>query len=270
MQTSFAQARLGLDGPAVFRLGLSATYRPGTDVVRRALDAGVNYLFCYGFDTHMTRVIREMNPSERERCVLSTGAYNLIWTRQDLRKTLDKRLRQLRTDYIDVFLFLGVMKPQQFPPAVQEELRRLKEDGRVRAVGISCHHRRLAGELAAARALDLLMVRYNAAHPGAEKEIFPCLGTDGPSIVSYTATRWGRLLRRSKGWPREGPVPTAEMCYRFVLSNPAVDVCLMAPSNRKELEQDLKAVEQGPLNGEEMRFMREFGEAVHRSAGWFM
>jgi len=29
-------------------------------------------------------------------------------------------------------------------------------------------------------------------------------------------------------------------------------------------------VEQGPLSGEEMRFMREFGEAVHRSAGWFM
>lgn len=270
MQISFAQARLGPDGPAVYRLGLSATYRPGVKVIQRALDAGVNYLFCYGFDTHMTRVIREMSPAQREQCVISTGAYNLIWTRQDLRKVLEKRLRQLRTDYIDVFLFLGVMKAAQFPAPVQEELRRLKEGGRVRAVGISCHDRRFAGELAAARALDVLMIRYNAAHPGAEREIFPQLGADGPAVVSYTATRWGRLLRRPKGWAQDRPVPTADMCYRFVLSNPAVDVCLMAPSHLQELEQDLGSIELGPLSAEQMRFMREFGEAVHRSAGWFL
>ena len=66
--------------------------------------------------------------------VVATGAYNLIWTRQDLRRTLEKRLRQLRTDYIDVFHFLGVMKPEEFPEPLSEELQRLKEDGRVRAV----------------------------------------------------------------------------------------------------------------------------------------
>lgn len=270
MPDGFTHARLGRDGPEVSRLGVSATYRPGPDVIRHALDQGVNYLFCYGFDTQMTRVIRGMTSGERERCVISTGAYNLIWTHQDLRKTLEKRLRQLRTDYIDVFLFLGVMKPEQFPEVLQEQLRRLKEDGRVRAVGMSCHDRKFAGELAAKGALDVLMIRYNAAHPGAEQDIFPHVSSDRPGIVSYTATRWTRLLRRPKGWPQERPVATAAQCYRFVLSHPTVDVCLMAPSNERELMEDLRALEQGPLSPEEMAYMREFGEAVRRSAKWFL
>ena len=60
-----------------------------------------------------------------------------------------KQRRGNGTDYIDVFMFLGVMKPKEFPEPLQEELQRLKEDGKVRAVGISCHNRKFSGELAA-------------------------------------------------------------------------------------------------------------------------
>ncbi|MCS7315631.1 MAG: aldo/keto reductase [Bryobacterales bacterium] len=254
----------------MFRLALSATYRPGTGAVRQALDAGVNCLFCFGWDFQMIRAVREMSPARREQCVIVTGAYNYLWTHQDLRKTLERRLRQLRTEYIDIFLFLGVMRPDQFPAALREQLRRLKEDGRVRAVGMSCHDRRFAGQLAAARELDVLMVRYNAAHPGAETEVFPHTGPEGPIILAYTATCWKRLLRRPKSWPREWSVPDAGMCYRFVLSNPAVHVCLTAPSNPEELQENLRAVAQGPLSEEESLFVRAFGEAVRRKARWFI
>ena len=120
MIEDFAHATLGKLGSKVFRLGLSATYRPGKDTIRRALDEGVNYLFCYGFDGQMIEVLREVMPANREKYVVATGAYNLIWTRQDLRRTLEKRLRQLRTDYIDVFHFLGVIKPREFPEPVRE------------------------------------------------------------------------------------------------------------------------------------------------------
>ena len=104
---------------------------------------------------------------------------------------------------------------------MQEELQRLKEDGRVRAVGMSCHNRKFAGELAERGALDVFMMRYNAAHRGAEQDIFPHLADFHPGVVSYTATRWSYLLRRPRGWPKDGRIPTAAMCYRFVLSNPA-------------------------------------------------
>jgi predicted aldo/keto reductase-like oxidoreductase len=88
--------------------------------------------------------------------------------------------------------------------------------------------------------------------------------------VSYTATRWGYLLRRTKGWPKDGPIPTAGQCYRFVLSNPHVDVCLSAPRSEREFAENLAAVRQGPLPEDEMEFLRSYGDAVHRAAGWFM
>jgi len=270
MLHDFAHATLGAGGPRVFRLGLSGTYRPGKAALHRALDAGVNYFFCYGFDGQTVGFLRDLSASRREKYVVATGAYNLIWTRQDLRRTLEKRLRQLRTDYIDVFLFLGVMKPKEFPEPLQEELRRLKEDGRVRAVGMSCHDRNFAGELAERGALDVLMMRYNAAHRGAEQDIFPRLAAFHPGVMSYTATRWSYLLRRPRGWPKDGRIPTAPMCYRFVLSNPHVDVCMMAPSNLKHLDENLAAIREGPLPEEEMQFMRGFGDAVHQAQKWFM
>lgn len=40
----------------------------------------------------------------------------------DLRRTLEKRLRQLRTDYIDIFLFLGVLKEKEFSEVVYVNL----------------------------------------------------------------------------------------------------------------------------------------------------
>lgn len=101
------------------------------------------------------------------------GGYNWIIGHTSLRKSLENALRRYKTDYIDVFHFLGVLKPKEFPPRIQEELAALRADGKVRATAISCHHRKFAGELAARGTVDALMVRYNAAHPGAETEVFP-------------------------------------------------------------------------------------------------
>jgi aryl-alcohol dehydrogenase-like predicted oxidoreductase len=60
------------------------------------------------------------------------------------------------------------------------------------------------------------------------------------------------------------------MCYRFVLSNPNVDVCLTAPRSVKQLEENLAAVRQGALPPEEMEFMRTFGDVVHREYKRFL
>ncbi len=266
----FQFARLGRTGIRAFRLGLSASYLPGQRTVERALDEGVNYVFCYGFDLQMIRVLRRLPADRRDRITVATGAYNWIVWRQDLLKTLEKRLRQLRTDHIDVFHFLGVMKPEQLTPRVWDQLAMLRADPRVRAVSISCHDRKFAGQLAAKGVLDCLMVRYNAAHRGAESDIFPHLAAHDPGVVSYTATRWKFLLRRTRDWPKDAPVPTAGQCYRFVLSNPHVDVCLTAPRSETQLVENLAAVRQGPLPEDEMAFMRSFGDAVHGNAGWFM
>jgi aryl-alcohol dehydrogenase-like predicted oxidoreductase len=105
------------------------------------------------------------------------------------------------------------------------------------------------------------MIRYNAAHPGAESDIFPHLQKRQPAIVAYTATSWRKLLSQPRGF--DEPAATAGDCYRFCLSSPHVDVVLTGPRNTDELRQNLAAVEKGPLSAEELGWMRRLGKAVH-------
>jgi aryl-alcohol dehydrogenase-like predicted oxidoreductase len=261
---------LGSTGLSVFPLGLSASYWPGRKTIVRAIDEGINLFFSFGIDHQMVSALRDVMKPDRQKFVLVTGAYNYLFGYQNLRKTLERRLRQFRTEYIDAFLFLGVTHKKEFPEKAREELIRLREEGKIRAIGMSCHDRTFAGMLAAQGALDVLMIRYNAAHRGAEKDIFPFLSQHNPGVISYTATRWTYLLRRPKAWPKTGRVPTAGECYRFVLSNPHVHVCLTAPTNLKQLEENIAAVRLGPLPADDMQYMKEFGDAVYRQYKWFM
>ena len=110
---------------------------------------------------------------------------------------------------------------------------------------------------------DLFHIRYNAAHRGAEKETFAYLnGDDRPGIVSYTATRWGQMLNK-KRMPPDEPTPSASDCYRFALSNPAVDVCICGPKNTTQMREGLRTLDLGQLNQEELERMRKIGDHVH-------
>jgi aryl-alcohol dehydrogenase-like predicted oxidoreductase len=54
------------------------------------------------------------------------------------------------------------------------------------------------------------------------------------------------------------------------MSNPSVHVCLSAPYNAEQLDENLDALEQGPLGEEEMRLITEYGDFVHSKKKWFM
>jgi hypothetical protein len=126
MNADFLHTTLGDAGIKVHRLGLSASYRPGKKTVYKALDEGLNFFFCYGFDTQMIKVLREVMKGRRENYAIATGAYNLLFGHPNLRRTLEKRLHQLNTDYIDFFLFLGVTKPEHFDARIRDEYYRFR------------------------------------------------------------------------------------------------------------------------------------------------
>jgi aryl-alcohol dehydrogenase-like predicted oxidoreductase len=268
MSDNFLEGTLGHTGFSVFRLGLSGSKWPGVAALRTGVDAGMNYLFWFYWDRHMTQALREVLPGHRDKYFIATGVGNLgPWL---VRRGLEDCLRKLRTDYLDVFHIFW-LSAGRLSPRTLDVLRRAKEEGKIRAIAVSTHARRYAGELVRDGKLDVLMMRYNAAHRGAEEEIFPHLPASNPGVVSYTATRWGRLLRRPRGWPESERVPLAGDCYRFVLSNPHVDVCLTCPGNARELSENLAAVARGPLASDEMDLMRRFGDLVHQETklfGW--
>jgi len=110
---------------------------------------------------------------------------------------------------------------------------------------------------------DLFHVRYNAAHRGAEEDIFEKMpDRNRPGLVTYTATRWGDLVQ-PKRMPRgEEPLRGAD-CYRFDSSHPMVDVCITGPKNREEMREALAALDLGPLTEEERARIRRIGDHEH-------
>ena len=128
---------------------------------------------------------------------------------------------------------------------------------------MSGHNRSFFPQMALSGELDLFHIRYNAAHRGAETESFPQMAGEGRTgIVTYTATRWGHLLNPKK-MPKGVLPPSASDCYRFVLSNPSVDVCITAPSKAEQMEENLKALDAGPLDEEEMARIRRIGKHIY-------
>lgn len=180
----------------VSRLGLSASYRPGKADIHKAIDEGINFFFFYGFDGQMTSVLRDVMKRDREKYAVCTGAYNLYWGHPNIRRSLEKRLRQLGTDYLDAFPFLGTTGKREFTGRVRDELVGLRDEGKIGGMGLSGHDRKFIGGLAGKGDLDVAMVRNNAAHRGAENDVFPYLHNHRPFVVGYTATRWRYLMRR--------------------------------------------------------------------------
>jgi predicted aldo/keto reductase-like oxidoreductase len=185
-----------------------------------------------------------------------------------VRRGLERHLRLLQTDHLDVWLIGWVRKRWYVRESVWSTMQRLRAEGRVRTIGFSSHDRRLAARLARELPADFAMVRYNASHRGAEHEIFGALADLGdrrPGIIAYTATRWGMLLkpRPERGFPHPMSAPE---CYRFVLDQPTVDTVWCGAQNLAELREDIRGVLEGPIPPERADEIRRFGDAVHAAA----
>jgi aryl-alcohol dehydrogenase-like predicted oxidoreductase len=177
--------------------------------------------------------------------------------------SLRSALRKLAIEQAD-FLLLGWWNAH--PPArIMDAARRLRDQGLCRHIMVSCHNRLAFEHFAQDPDISAMMVRYNAAHPGAETEVFPKLGDDPPGVISYTATRWGDLINPALT-PAGEPTPRPSDCYRFALSHPSVQVCLAGPADRAQLDEALSALDRGPMNADELAWMRRVGAEVKKHA----
>jgi aryl-alcohol dehydrogenase-like predicted oxidoreductase len=247
-------------GKSIHRYGISASYGLDEAGVREAIGLGANYIFWSPVKKFLRAIIKDTVMKDRERFMLATGPI-LGYFGGSVRRAVEKALRRSGSDYLDVVQVFWAGKMSLLTRSVVGELVKLREEGKARAIGVSIHDRRRAAKLAAEGPLDFFMIRYNAAHPGAEVDIFPHLPPHKPVIAAYTATCWGKLLRPPAGW--SGPAATAGDCYRFCLTNPNVDLVVSAPKTAAQMRENMQALAQGPLSDEDMARMRALGKAVH-------
>lgn len=241
------------------RLGIASSYGLSSDDIAYAYDRGARFFFWGALRRpSFARGVRRLSGSKRAELTLGLQSYARMPAL--VGRGVESGLRGLGVDHADL-LVLAWWTDVPLAPIVEAALG-LKERGVVRHVMVSSHRRPTLARLGQDPRIDGLMVRYNAAHPGAETELFPHLTcapgrARRPSILAFNATRWASLI---------GPARASD-CYRFALSHPSVDACLCGPSNRAELTEALDAVEQGPLDEEELAFMRAHGADVRARLG---
>jgi predicted aldo/keto reductase-like oxidoreductase len=257
--------------PEVCRLGLATrgnTHLKSVDVLR-AVERGVNYLNWCGHPDGLSSAVAGMG-SHRRQVVLAAQFQSR--SARDAEREFASMLVELNTDYIDVLTLYYVESQKEWdeliePGGAWEYLAEQKQRGRLKMIGLTSHQRALAAEWAQSEKLDLLMIRYNAAHRGAEREVFPV--TRIP-VVTFTGLRWKALLDRTPDDPPDFAPPSAVECYRFCLAHPAVAVALAAPENRDELEQDLMLLDDWRAPEEQVReTLRAHGDRVRKNAGVF-
>ncbi len=261
----FEKVALGRTGLRVSRLGVGTSTGLVPEDLEAALDRGVNY-FYWGSLRHAAygEAVKRLAKKRRDEMTIVVQSYSrAAWY---MGRSLDKALAELEIDQADLFL-LGMWN--ESPPArILDAALALREAGKVKHVMVSCHHRPTFEKYIGDPRYGAIMVRYNAAHPGAEREVFPHLQADRlerPGVVAYTATRWGALLNDAL-LPKDEPKPRPSDCYRFAMSNPAVDVTLCGPKNRAELDEAMSAIERGPMSADELAWMKRVGAVIHAAS----
>jgi len=254
---------LGRSGLRVSRLGIGAGYGAPAAAYEKAFhEYRVNYMYwSLSRRGGMKEALLRLTPKHRSELVIALQSYDHAGFL--VRNTFERHLRTLKLDYADV-LILGWFNSGP-PKRVIDAVQALKAEGKVRAIAMSGHHRPHFAALAqrADNPIDIFMIRYNAAHPGAERDVFPFLPkADRPGVYTYTTTSWGELLNARK-MPLGEPPMTSTDCYRFALANPNVDMCLCGPKSMEEMEAALRTLDSAPASREEMARFRRIGAHVH-------
>jgi len=258
----FADRTLGRTGAAVGPLGISASYGAPAAAVERAVEAGMTYVYWGSMRTPaFAEALRHLAPA-RGRFTLVVQSYSRVAAA--LTWSVERALRRIGYDHADVLLLGYWNRPMR--PGILEAARTLQRRGLVNHLAVSGHNRAIVASLAASGDFDIVHLRYNAAHPGAEREVFPGLPAENrPGVVAFTGTSWGQMLN-PKYTPAGERTPTAGDCYRFVLSHPAVDVCATGPASADHVEQAIAARELGPMSADELAWMTRVGAEVRRRA----
>lgn len=240
----------------VSRMGLSGHYGLPVEGFIRGVEAGVNLLFWEpNYDT-LTQFARRIDANLRDRLHFVAGSFEAEPAR--VRKDVERALRNLRLETLSLFVVFWVRSPERIRDDLRELLERLQKEGKIRQAGLSTHDRAFAAD-AIEQGWNPVMVRHSAVHCKAEQEVFPSAVKRGTSIITFSNTCYGRLVKAI------APTGlTAADCYRYTLAQPGVTTCLTAPATVEQLEENLRALAAPKLGSEPRETLRRAGAQLYQ------
>ncbi|MGE0084115.1 MAG: aldo/keto reductase [Desulfococcaceae bacterium] len=167
--------------------------------MQTAFDAGVTTFdtaTVYG-DGHSEQVLGKALRSVRPQAVIATKVFPHSLAYEKVFKACHKSLKDLGTDYIDLYQIhwpSGSFGSKKVP--IEESmsaLNRLKEEGKIRAIGVSNFSREQIAEASKYGQIDSLQPPYSLFWRHAEKDAMPYCTENSISILAYSSMAQGIL-----------------------------------------------------------------------------
>lgn len=239
--------------------------------VHAAIDEGINFFDSspyYGLTVSEERLGKAL-VGRRNRVVLATkcGRYGLDsfdFSPQRVVSSLDESLRRLRTDYLDLFQVHDVEfgNIQQIIDETVPALRKLKEQGKVRYIGVTGYPLAALMRIAQNVPVDTVLsyCRYNLLIADMDRKLTPFARANGIGLINASAFHMSILTQR--GAPDWHPAPAevrdagrkafefcrsrgvdlSQVALRFCFDHPYVSSTLVGMSTREELRSNLEVL----------------------------
>jgi len=293
-------AGLGCGGFSRLGLGTGKSETDAIAIIREALDLGVN-LFdtaaAYGTEPVLGKALAGV---PRDKVVICTKAPFGISNPDSLPEravaSLDRSLKELGTDYIDVYQLHGIA-PRVYDHALDvlaPALLREREKGKFRWLGITetspgDPEHQMIQRTARDGTWDVVMVAFHMMHQNARRLVFPLtqehrVGTLLMFAVRNIFSRPGRLAETMRELADDGlvsreladnPDPlgflvhqggassVVDAAYRFVRHEPGVDVVLFGTGDNEHLRSNIASILKPPLPAADRARLAElFGHLV--------
>jgi uncharacterized protein len=250
------------------------------DTVRHALDRGINYFDSADSYTggSSEETIGEALRGNRDRVYLTSKTYTGPSDRRDtMMRALEGSLRRLRTDYVDVYFNHAVNDVARMKnPEWLEFTARARQQGKIRAVGMSGHAGRLIECLDYALdtdSVDVILVAYNFGQdpsfyqPFTRSFDFIARQPQLPRVLQKAKaknvgvvamkTLMGARLNDMRPFEKGGAT-FAQAAFRWTLSNRNVDALIVSMTNPGEIDEYLGGSGAPPAASEGLPLLQRY------------
>jgi len=237
---------IGLGTWPVFDVGAGeSARRPLREVVSQLLDAGAKMIDSSPMYGRAEAVTGDLlaNLRARPRAFLATK----VWTtgRERGIEQMRRSAALLRSEVVDLMQIHNLVDWRTHLAT----LRRMKEAGGIRYIGITHYTDRALSELAhileTERGIDFVQCGYSLAARAAERELLPVAAARGVAVIVNQPLGQGGLLRRVRGqvlpdWVQEFDCTSwAQLLLKYVLAEPTVTCVIPATRNPEHMRENL-------------------------------
>jgi hypothetical protein len=213
-------------------------------VVERAADLGINYFDTargYGGGNNERMVGAALKSKKRTDLIISTKT--MAKTKEEALQHIDTSLKELGTDYVDIWHLHLKNKPEDLTDGLLEAQQIAKQAGKTRFLGVSTHSfpQLLPGLLAKAPHFDVVLSMYNFTMGPELSAAFESAAKAGMGTIAMKIMAGGAGMGRGKPNPimqREGAMLAA---LKWVLKNPNVHTTIPSMTDMDQLDENMKA-----------------------------